>query len=308
MRISAIKTRQRGVAIITVMLITALATAAASFIAWQQHLYARQVENLNDQAQAKALARAALDWARAILREDARENSVDHPGENWSSAIAVPAESGEVAGTIVDQQGLFNLNNLVRSGKLSEADMAVFRRLLSRLELSQELANAVADWIDPDDVTRSPGGAEDREYLALNPPYRAANRALTEIGNLYRIRGFERETIERLRRFVTVLPEPTPVNVNTAPPEVLAALFENLPLERARDLVSRRAYFKDLAGFRERLSAAQASQVNEKQFSVDSHYFVVACDAAYGRARVRYAALLKRSDDGWPVIIWLKNI
>jgi general secretion pathway protein K len=302
--------RQRGMAVITAILVVALVASAASFMAWQQQLWVRQVSNLNEQAQSRVVMLAALQWARAILAQDARDNNVDHLGEGWASSLApLPVEGGELAGGVTDQQGLFNLNSLVREGKASASDLAVFRKLLELLQLSPALADAVVDWIDPDAEVTYPGGAEDMDYLVLDPPYRAGNQPLTTVDGLARVKGFDAATLERLRPFVTALPKPTPVNVNTAPPEVLAAAVADLSLDQARVLVDgrKKQYFKDLADFRARLPKT-VTQVNDVVLSVDSRYFLVSGHARFGRAKVGYAALLERETTAWPKLVWQKNI
>lgn len=302
--------RQHGMAVITAILVVALVASAASFMAWQQQLWVRQVENLNQQAQSRVVVMAALQWARAALAQDARENSVDHQDEGWAQALApLPVEGGELAGGVTDQQGLFNLNSLVREGKTSASDLAVFRKLLELLQLPPELAAAVSDWIDPDAEVTYPGGAEDGDYLALDLPYRAGNRALTTVDGLYRLKGFDAETVERLRPYVTVLPQPTPVNVNTAPAEVLAAAIADLSLDQARALVTARKGqpFKDVADFRTRLPES-VKQANDAVLAVGSRYFLVAGHARFGRAKVGYAALLEREATAWPKLVWQKNI
>ena len=302
--------QERGIAIITVMLIVALAASTAAFMAWQQQIWVRQVENLRDQAQSQAIARAAIEWARAVLADDARQNNVDYLGEKWATVLVpLPVENGLATGSVADQQGLFNLNNLVRNGKASEPDMAVFRRLLQQLSLPPDLANAVADWIDADTEATLPGGAEDIYYLALDPPYRAANQLLTETDDLYRIRGFDRETVERLRPFVTALPESTPVNVNTASAEVIAALFQDITLEDAKALVDARKvnYFQSQADFRGRLPATKVGQMRDNDFSVNSRYFMVTSSARFGRAQAGYKALLVRQVNAQPAIAWKKS-
>jgi general secretion pathway protein K len=302
--------RQRGIAVITAILVVALVASAASFMAWQQQLWVRQVENLTAQAQGRAVVMAALQWARSALAQDARDNTVDHPGEGWAQPLTpLPVEGGELAGGVTDQQGRFNLNSLVRGGRTSATDLAVFRKLLELLGLPPDLANAVIDWIDPDVEVSYPGGAEDMDYLALEPPYRAANRALTTVDGLARVKGFDAETLARLRPFVTALPQPTQVNVNTAPAEVLAAAVADLPLDQARALVDSRTgqHFKDLADFRARLPTTVA-QVNETLLSVGSRYFLVSGHARFGRAKVAYEALLERESTAWPRLVWQKNI
>jgi general secretion pathway protein K len=302
--------RQRGMAVITAILVVALVASAASFMAWQQQLWLRQVENLAAQAQSRVVVLAALQWARSVLAQDARSSSVDHLGEGWAQALSpLPVEGGELSGGLSDQQGLFNLNSLVREGKASAADLAAFRKLLELLQLPPGLASAVADWIDPDAEATYPGGAEDMDYLALDPPYRAANRALTTVDGLYRIKGFDAARVARLRAFVTALPQATPVNVNTAPAEVLAAAIADLSLDQARALVaSRKArHFTDLADFRARLPQP-ATQVNETLLSVGSRYFLVTGHARFGRAKAGCQALLEREATAWPKLVWQKNI
>jgi len=296
-------------AVITAILVVALVASAASFMAWQQQLWLRQVENLGAQAQSRVVALAALQWARSALAQDARSSSVDHLGEGWAQPLSpLPVEGGELSGGLSDQQGLFNLNSLVREGKASAADLAVFQKLLDLLQLPPGLAGAVVDWIDPDAEPTYPGGAEDMDYLALDPPYRAANRALTTVDGLYRIKGFDAARVERLRAFVTALPQATPVNVNTAPAEVLAAVA-GLPLDQARALVAARKarHFADLADFRERLPQPEAP-LNETLLSVDSRYFLVTGHARFGRAKAGCQALLEREATAWPKLVWQKNI
>jgi general secretion pathway protein K len=302
--------RQRGMAIITAVLVVALVASAASFMAWQQQLWVRQVENLNQQAQSQVVVMAALQWARSVLAQDARDNTVDHLDEGWASALApLPVEGGELTGGVSDQQGLFNLNSLVRAGKTSASDVAVFRKLLELLQLSPDLAGAVVDWIDPDFEVTYPGGAEDMVYLALDPAYRAANRALTTVDGLARLKGFDAETIERLRPFVTALPQPTTINLNTAPAEVLAASIADLSLQQAQALVNARKgqHFTEVADFRARLPES-VKQVNDAVLGVASRYFLVSGHARFGRAKVGYAALLERDATGWPKLVWQKNI
>jgi len=197
----------------------------------------------------------------------------------------------------------------VRSGGTSAADIAVFRKLLGLLALPPELAALVADWIDPNADVTYPGGAEDSDYLALDPPRRAANRPLTTVDGLARLKNFNADALERLRPFVTALPQPTPVNVNTAPPEVLAAVIPDLTLDQAREMVKAREdrHFKDIADFRAHLPKS-VGQINEALLSVGSRYFLVSGHARFGRAKVGLQALLERESTAWPKLVWQKNI
>src|SRR5262249_14462141 len=123
----------------------------------------------------------------------------------------------------------------------SAADVGVFQRLLVLLNLDPMLANAVIDWIDADGNVTSPGGAEDVDYLNLKTPYRAANQPMTSVEELRMVKGFDPKTLLLLLPFVTVLPAGahTAVNVNTASPELLAALA-NRDLAWAQRVVDQR--------------------------------------------------------------------
>ncbi len=300
--------RQRGVALITALLVVALVVSIASYLALQNQVRIQQLENLRNRTQAEALGRAAIDWARVMLADDASRSSTDHLQEAWATPVPPQsADGGQVGGRLQDQQALFNLNNLVWAGVAYPADVARFRRLLAQLQLPPELANALVDWLDNDSVVSHPGGAEDGEYLQQEPPLRAANRLLADVNELYAVRGFTPEAIQRLRPFVTALPERTPVNVNTAPLEVLrAVLAQNtdaaalLPARASRPFQSG----QDLAT----RFPAIAQQAGDNSLSVDSHYFLADTRAEYGNAVVRTQALLQRSGPGWPVLLWYKGL
>ncbi len=296
---------QSGVAIIMVLLIVALATVLATYLAQQQQLWQRQVESQFDRAQARRLGIAGVDWARAVLADDARANATDYDGEMWTLRLpAMPVDNGEVSGVIEDRQGLFNLNNLVRNGQSSPPDIAQFQRLLSLLGLPLELAISLADWMDSDSQVQYPGGAEDGYYLSLPQPYRAANRPIVELGELSRVKGFDEFSIERLRPFVSVLPLSLPINVNFAPAEVLSAMIPDLSLSEALVLVQQRRGkpFNDVIDFKQRLPRA-GMQMNDMDFSVTTVFFWVTGRASIDNSQVITQALLQRTV-GWPTVIW----
>jgi general secretion pathway protein K len=300
--------RQRGFAIIMAMLVVALAASIAAFMAWQQSLWVRQAENLGNLAQADAIARAAGRWMQMMLTEDAKNQDTKFQTLLLSGELpAVPVEYGAASVAMIDLQGRFNLNNLVPGGKLSQPDVDAFRRLLQSLDLQPDLANAVVDWIDPDGETTFPGGAEDADYLALNPPYRAANQPLFDVDELVRVKGFDADAVNRLRPFVTALPAPSQVNLNSASPEVLSALLPKLSLFDAQELVAARhdRPFKDLGDAASRYPELEFSP---SRFGVDSQFFLGAATAHFDRATVSYQMLLARSSKGGVQIVWQKPV
>jgi general secretion pathway protein K len=303
-----VSTKQRGVAIVLAMGVVALAAMAVTAMMMTQSTWSRESELTAEHVQAQALILAGVDWSRAVLSDDRRSNNVDHLGEPWALRLPpMPVENGELSGYIEDQQGLFNLNNLVKGGKVNLAQLAHFQRLLSVLGLPSTLAGALADWIDADSEPQPEGGAEDAIYLSLQPPYLPANRPLTDVAELALVRGFDDGVRARLRPFITALPRFTAVNANTASPEVLAAVVEGLGLDGARALIAQRnrAYFRDRSDFLRYLPAGVMAAAEDISFSTD--YFIARLRVTIGGAQARGVALLVRENGGWPAIVWSKT-
>ncbi|KIO49052.1 type II secretion system minor pseudopilin GspK [Nitrosospira sp. NpAV] len=300
---------QRGVAVVLAMGVVALAAIAAIAIIVPQSIWLRHNQLTNEYVQAQVMVQAGVDWIRAVLSDDRRLSNVDHLGEAWALRMPVmPIEKGELVSHIDDQQGMFNLNNLVQDGKVSATYLARFKRLLALLNLPVALADALVDWMDADSAPQPQEGAEDEYYLRLNPPYLASNRPLTDVAELALVRGFDSSARARLHPFVTALPRFTRINVNTAPPEVLAAMIEGLGINGARTLVEQRqrAYFRDDADFLNRLP--QGAVVEDNDVSISSDYFMATLRVTMGDAQAQGMVLLARMDAGWPAIIWRKYL
>ena len=298
--------RQSGVAAITAILVVAVAASAVSIMLAQQSAMVDQAMLVASRAQADLYARAGIDWARGVLLEDLRSsNSMDSLGEGWAQPIAaLPVERALVSGVITDEQGKFNLNNLVRDNQKSADDVKIFERLLVSQGLNVELADAVVDWIDADSDLSGPGGAEDPYYLTLPKPYRAANAPMAQVEELYRVRGFDAAAVAKLKPLVTALPGNTTINVNTAPEAVLRALFPDLSMQVTQLLRDRAA--KPLASNDEvkrwtsgKLDAAIASRV-----AVRSDYFSVRVQVAQDDVELSTDALIARSAGAAPAILW----
>jgi len=305
------RTRQQGVAIVLAISVVALAAMVATAILVSQSTWARQLELTAEHVQARAVLQAGADWARAVLADDRRVSNVDHLGEPWALRLPpMPVENGELVGQIEDQQGLFNVNNLVSDGKVNVAQLAHFRHLLAILGLPDTLAYTLVDWIDTDNLPQPQGGAEDAYYLALDRPYLTANQPLIDVTELALVSGYDVSVCARLRPYVTALPGSTAVNVNTAPPEVLAAVVEGLDLGSAQALVAQRdrAYYRDADDFSKRLPRGAAAAAGD--IGVSSDYFVATLRVTIGGAQARGKALLSRASTGtgWPLVLWRKYL
>lgn len=298
---------QRGAALIMALLAVALATTLAASTLWRHDVWLRQIESQRDLAQARVITTAGIDWARAVLAFDARTSSFDYTGEAWATKVPpTKVEEGEIAGSITDESSKWNLNNLWRDGQISTSDTEIFRRLLAALQLSPSLASSLADWIDPDSDL-SPGGAEDAYYLSLSPPYRSAGQLLTDVDDLLRVRGFDPDTVERLRPYVTALPRYNSVNLNTASATVLSAVLPQLSLSEIRQLVEQRDRIplRNVADLNMYVRTPQGG-ITTSGLDTRSMYFSVRVHARYHRAGTVTEALLERQPNDWPLIIWQK--
>jgi len=298
---------QRGIALVTAVMIVAIAAAIAAQIAFAQQIWTRQMENIFDRGATDWLRRGALHWASTALVEDAAQgNTVDHLGERWAMGLPVlPVEGGTIRVSIEDGQSRFNLNNLVRNNVASPADLEILRHLLEALLLDPSIRFALLDWIDPDS-NAGPGGAEDIDYLNGNPPYRAANRPLASVEELRLVRGFDLKTFVTLAPYVTVLPvASTVINVNTASPVLLSALLPGLDVATAQRIADERRTnpFRDLSAFASKLP--RGVPLPPAVASVTSDYFLVTLDTSIGRHERRSEALLQRVAGGKSTeLIW----
>lgn len=249
-------TRVRGVALITALLITALAASVASNLAWDNALDVRRTMVMLYRDQAIQVAVGSEGWVRSILTDDLAQTQNDHLGEVWATEIpALPIDSeavqGEIFGRIEDLQGRFNVNNLIDgSGQLDQAAFDQFERLLAVLDLDPRLAGVIVDWLDPDQDETIPDGAEDPLYSGFTPAYRTADMSISNITELAAVDGMDRVSFEILLPHVIALPGRTQINVNTATVAVLQSLGPNIDLGTAEGLLEMRENggFADYSG------------------------------------------------------------
>ncbi len=218
---------QHGVALLTILVMVALATILAATIAKRQSNTAENTGYLMRQDQSLLYAKSAEAFFSELLIQDSDNgSSIDHLQENWAKPMPpFSVEDGAVSGRLLDESGKFNLNNLVKSdGKVDEAANRWFEKLLQRVGLPAELSQAVIDWQDSDDETTGAMGAESNYYQGLNPPYLASNTMFHSVDELKLVKGFEGKNYDLIKPYVTALPEQTKVNMNTASALLLASI------------------------------------------------------------------------------------
>ena len=301
--------RQGGAAVLVAMLVVAIAALAASSFMFRSRVEWRRLENLTRMDQAHWVLRAAQLWGAAVLLDDARHSSVDHLGELWATQLPpVEAEGYRVSGGMEDLEGRFNLNNLVSNGQIDNQQLAVFVRLLRTLHLPEILAVAVADWMDADDIPSNTDSVESAYYQSLSTPYRAANHPLINVNELLGVKGVDRNILTVLRPYVTALPTRTPINVNTASPEVLAALVEGLSSEEAYTMAAKRerVYYRNFEDFQQALPNGMTAPAYG--VSVSSQYFLVQARATNERLAIGNQAIYRREGSGLPQLVWRADL
>lgn len=188
-------------------------------------------------------------------------------------------------------------------GGLNQAQIKILQRLLTSLELKPELAQAIADWIDPDSDTLFPDGAEDSNYTVQTPPYLAANRPFASISELRLVKGVDREIYNKLAPLVCALPPGTPLNVNTAPARVLAALGEGV---EATDLERRNegqpaTHYENVDEFLNAAKLTVDAQI-KTLLGTSSEYFSLRAEARVGDGRAMLYSTFHRDDNGVRVL------
>jgi general secretion pathway protein K len=297
--------RMGGVALITALLIVALATTAAVTMASRQQLDIRRTANTLETDQVGLYSRGVEGWAMQILRRDREKNEIDHRGEDWAAILPpMPVENGELAGSLEDMQGRFNLNNLLKGDKPDKVAVDRFRRLLKAVELDPDLANAIVDWLDSDINPTFPGGVEDNGYLSIEPPYRSGNTLMVSISELMLVKGFDEESYNRIAPYISALPKLTPININTAEVPVLMTLADEISKEAAEQLEAARGDegFKSVADLLGNAVFA-GLEVPEEGLEIGSNYFMLTSDVRFGRVQQRYYTLLHRENSGQTEVI-----
>lgn len=314
--------RQRGAAVLLALFVATLATLIVSGLFYRQFVLLRTIENQQLMAQSRLLLRGALDWGRAILREDANRSSYDALSEPWAQPLAETrldqlgetsslASQASIAGSMEDAQSRLNLRNLIDNGQIVETEVNALRRLCQLLDVPEQTADLIAQRMQralPATQTADGNpvsGVDDDEPrpIPLMLPH-----------DLIAVPGIDAEAAGRLAPYIVVLDERTPVNVNTARPEVIAARVPELSLSDARALVAEReriSYFNNTGEVRTRLGN-KSNGVGEADIATASRFFFVRGEVKLDRAVTRMEALVRRGVPGQglqPVnVLWIREI
>ncbi|MGX9715882.1 type II secretion system minor pseudopilin GspK [Janthinobacterium lividum] len=315
--------RQRGVAVITALLLTALAITVVASLFWQQQVQVRSMENQRLRLQTQWAMRGMVDFARFWLRQDnpmltAADGVWATPIEEARLDDYVDREKVDtekfdatVSGRALDAQARFNITNLVdATGSINPKQVLAYQRLLANMKLDSSLAQATADAVlraRPKPRTADSGA--DGKTPVATPATGGSSEpvAFTQVEDLLAVPGYTPQMVEQLRDVVIILPEITGVNVNTAPAEVLAAVtMMSLSEASALTLSNPRKKFVDKANFQNNINAELIEGV---ELDVKSRYFLTVIRVRLDRAALDAVALINRKTDPQRTtsLVWLRE-
>lgn len=307
MRYQHIK-QQRGVAVVTAMLLTTLAITLVASLFWQQQVQVRSIDNQRLQLQKQWVLRGALDWARLILREDSKYSAIDDLTEPWavplsetrldryveSAALRGESTTAVLSGVIQDAQARLNLSALASHGEINPQEVAAFEKLLGFFRQDPGLARAAAQAIAQSQRHADAGSGSARMI------------GFIQIDDLLAVPGVTPAVLNAIRNNIIFLPRATPVNANTATAEVLAARLPQLSLADANTLITyrRNASFRDLPEISARLPGKP--DIDPALLSVASSYFLVNGRVAIRQAGLQVQGLVERSGAATH-LLWLNQ-
>ncbi len=308
------RSRERGAALLTVLLLVAVIAVLAATALEKLRLSTRLAGNAAATEQARAYGYAAETLALAkvsdVLGRDASRVTL---AGGWSGKpIPLPIPGGSATAMVVDGGNCFNLNSLVRLVQpgiyaVYTPAQLQFARLIRLVgapsQLAEPIAAAAADWIDSDD-SPIPFGAEDSAYARLRTPYRTANTLMADISELRAVSGVTPQIYAKLRPWLCALPraEPSKINVNTLLPEQ-APLFamllpDTLTVEGARQMLLKRPPqgYESTVAFWKVPALSGITDINaEQQTAVTTKWFALTISVTLGSAELEQRAVIDAS-------------
>ncbi|HVA39235.1 MAG TPA: type II secretion system minor pseudopilin GspK [Candidatus Binataceae bacterium] len=306
--VGAAKKSERGVALLVTMMALALMTMLVMDFTTAASLGYRAAAGQANELRSEYLARSAISVGLSLLSTDAQQDALaktPHDGldEPWAQPYPpVPLGGGEAQVSIVDEARKIDINLLInpRTGQPNPIYVAIVERLFTNIGVSPDIVPAIVDWLDPDSI-ESPGGAEADYYMRLIPPYEPRNGPMPTIGDLRMIRGVDDATFSRLQQFLTAAPEPR-VNINTAPPEVIAALVPQLSdnISMVKQIVQARMVqpFLMITDVGNLAGLGDAATPLMRLITTRSAYFTLTGIGVFAGARRRVTGTFRRNANG----------
>lgn len=275
--------KQRGMAIISALLIAAVVAVLAGAMLTRQTVFTRSLEAEQLRIQGQWLLQGGLERSRQMLWDARQKDVLTRLDQPWALA-----QGGVFEGRIVDEQGKFNLRNLVNRQQVDTEQLQSFERLCRLIGVDPAVSRRISQ----------------RVIASYEPP--AKYPMLRSLDDLSGIEGLDPIVLQRMQAYISVLPGPTWVNGNTASAEVLSAVVPQLSLSQAHGLVAERDgghWFINRGDFVNRLRLPQI-EVDSVQVGITSEWFRLQGQARREQRRVTIDALLHRPEDREPRVIW----
>lgn len=312
--------------VVWVLVVGLVVTLGTVFYRHQLAVARLATHTQNDQA--ILLALGVENWAGSMLAGQYDDAAVDHLLENWAQPVPpLPVEGGYISGCLVDLQGLFNLNSLSlyesttfaaeleasdEDGQAQSGAATTFLDLLTSLGLPSNpgMAGVLADWTDGNTQALSDwASGEQVAYDAARQRVMVPDSVIVETAELGLLAGFDRLTVEALMPWVSALPVPTPVNINTAPEPVLRALGVERGQEFAAWVMQSRP-FNSTAAFRQQVAGLYGIEAEEaeqrwpdQRIAVASDFFALQLKVSLGTVELEISSVLDRRAANSPAAI-----
>ena len=304
--VAQLRKKERGVALLAVLLGIALMTLIVVDFAMSSGLGFVSAANQANELRASYLARSGINIGLGLLAEDARNKLQNAtPAETLGDVWAVPfppmpLEGGTVTLSIIDEGRKLNLNAMVQNGVPNQAAIQKVQRLFTILDVSPDLVQGIVNWITPNNGTGS-GGSIGDYYLTLKPPYQPRYGAMPTIADLQLVQGFNEAIFNRVSPFLTVMAE-TAVNADTASPQVLAALEPQLTEDQKLvvEIIEARTIrpFAQVTDIMNLPDLADVAQLLSKDVDLRSQFFTIIGTGTYAGARKIITATFHRETTG----------
>ncbi|KJZ51750.1 HxcX atypical pseudopilin [Pseudomonas marginalis] len=270
-------------AIISALLIAAVVAVLAGAMLTRQTVFTRSLEAEQLRIQGQWLLQGGLERSRQMLWDARQKEVLTRLDQPWARALG-----GAFEGRIEDEQGKFNLRNLVNRQQVDSEQLQSFERLCQLIGVDPAVSRRVSQ----------------RVIASYLPPVKYP--MLRSLDDLSGLEGLDPLVLQRMQAYISVLPGPTWVNGNTASAEVLSAVVPQLSLSQAHGLVAERdsgQWFINRGDFVNRLHLPQVV-MDSVQVGITSEWFRLQGQARREQRRVTIDALLHRPEDRQPRVIW----
>lgn len=289
----------KGSALLSALFLMTLVAIAATAMSMRLQLDIYRT-NLSLQSDKLYLSTEAVSfWAIGeLLDANKHFTASDDQGKvaNFPKQMAGLSPGIQIRGALYDLQGKFNLNNLT-----DQNYYPLFLRLINGLGTKlpvndqEKIVIATRQWVSP----YSPGRGSDafiNYYWQQKPPYYPSNQLLQSVSEFRLVLGVSAKIYEIAIPYIVVLPDTTPININTAPKKVLMALGGGLSEANAEEIITARGQH-GITDLTELSILLDKMHIRRDQVTIDSQFFLSVAEVSNGTSRLISYVVLKRGKE-----------